>query len=89
MDVNATTENLLKQESHFAFGKNWQVYTAKIGEPKIMQAVADLRHLAECERVGLHGSRLPRNRISMLSALLTKVKSTESWRRHSTVGVIS
>lgn len=38
-------ENLLTQESHFAFGKNWLDYADKIDEPRIEQATQDLRRL--------------------------------------------
>lgn len=39
-------ENLLQQQSHFAFGKNWLDYARKIDEAKIAQAIADLRQLS-------------------------------------------
>lgn len=42
--------NLLKAESHFAFGKNWLDYAAKIDEARIAQAVADLQRLSGRER---------------------------------------
>lgn len=42
--------NLLKAESHFAFGKNWLDYAAKIDEPRIAQAIADLQRLSGRER---------------------------------------
>lgn len=38
-------ENLVSQSSHFAFGKNWRDYANKIDEPRIEQAVSDLRRL--------------------------------------------
>jgi len=44
-------ENLLKQETHFAFGKNWLDYAEKIDEPKIAQAVSDLKRLNQEERL--------------------------------------
>jgi 2-polyprenyl-6-hydroxyphenyl methylase/3-demethylubiquinone-9 3-methyltransferase len=42
---------LLKQETHFAFGKNWLDYAQKIDEPKIAQAMADLQRLNNDERL--------------------------------------
>ena len=33
--------DLLKQETHFVFGKNWMAYALKIDEPKIAQAMDD------------------------------------------------
>ena len=42
--------DLLKAESHFAFGKNWLDYAAKIDEGRIAQAVADLQRLSGRER---------------------------------------
>lgn len=44
-------DNLLDQKSHFAFGKNWLDYAAKIDEPKIARAVSDLQRLAGRERL--------------------------------------
>jgi|SRR5690348_981992 len=44
--IQVNDENLLEQASHFAFGKNWLDYANKIDEPKIEQAVSDLRRLA-------------------------------------------
>ena len=43
--------DLLNQESHFAFGKNWQDFATKIDEHRIEQAVSDLRRLSGCERL--------------------------------------
>ena len=43
-------ENLLDQKSHFAFGKNWIDYAAKIDEAKIAQAMEDLRRLSGSQR---------------------------------------
>jgi len=43
-------ENLLQQQSHFAFGKNWLDYARKIDEAKISQAMADLRQLSGRQR---------------------------------------
>lgn len=43
--------NLLNQKTHFAFGKNWLDYAAKIDERKIVQAVSDLQRLAGSERL--------------------------------------
>lgn len=40
------TENLLRQEAHFAFGKNWLDYAAKIDTHRIDQAVVDLQRLS-------------------------------------------
>lgn len=42
--------DLLTAESHFAFGKNWLDYAAKIDEASIVQAVADLQRLSGRER---------------------------------------
>ena len=42
-------EDLLLQETHFAFGKNWLDYADKIDEARIDQAVADLRRLSGLE----------------------------------------
>jgi 2-polyprenyl-6-hydroxyphenyl methylase/3-demethylubiquinone-9 3-methyltransferase len=42
--------DLLKAESHFAFGKNWLDYAAKIDEPRIAQAIVDLQRLSGRER---------------------------------------
>ena len=42
--------DLLKAESHFAFGRNWLDYAAKIDEARIAQAVADLQRLSGRER---------------------------------------
>ncbi len=41
-----SSEDLLRQESHFAFGKNWLDYAEKIDEGKISQAMEDLRRLS-------------------------------------------
>jgi SAM-dependent methyltransferase len=49
------TENLLEQQTHFAFGKNWLDYAAKIDEERIAQAMADLRRL--CGSDSLAGKR--------------------------------
>ncbi|WHZ20047.1 MAG: hypothetical protein OJF55_002196 [Rhodanobacteraceae bacterium] len=43
-------ENLLQQQSHFAFGKNWQDYARKIDEEKISRAMADLCRLSGRQR---------------------------------------
>lgn len=43
-------ENLLQQQSHFAFGKNWLDYARKIDEAKISQAMVDLRQLSGRQR---------------------------------------
>jgi len=40
-----TSENLLAQETHFAFGKNWADYAGKIDEAAVVQAVTDLQRL--------------------------------------------
>ena len=44
-------ENLLDQETHFAFGKNWQDYAQKIDENRIASAVLDLQRLSGRERL--------------------------------------
>ena len=44
------SENLLQQESHFAFGKNWLDYASKLDEEKISRATADLRRLSGRQR---------------------------------------
>ena len=43
-------ENLLQQQSHFAFGKNWLDYARKIDEGKISQAMSDLCQLSGRQR---------------------------------------
>jgi SAM-dependent methyltransferase len=43
--------NLLEQETHFAFGKNWLDYAEKIDEVKVHQAMADLKRLNGGERL--------------------------------------
>lgn len=40
-----TSENLLAQETHFAFGKNWASYASKIDDAAVVQAVTDLQRL--------------------------------------------
>jgi 2-polyprenyl-6-hydroxyphenyl methylase/3-demethylubiquinone-9 3-methyltransferase len=42
-------EDLLTQETHFEFGKNWLDYAEKIDEQKIAQASVDLQRLAGSE----------------------------------------
>jgi 2-polyprenyl-3-methyl-5-hydroxy-6-metoxy-1,4-benzoquinol methylase len=42
---------LLKQKTHFAFGKNWLDYAQKIDEPRIAQAMKDLQRLNNGERL--------------------------------------
>ncbi len=37
--------DLTNKDSHFAFGKNWLEYADKIDEPRIQQAMSDLRRL--------------------------------------------
>ena len=41
-----TENDLLKADSHFAFGKNWLDYASKIDESRIAQAIADLQRLS-------------------------------------------
>jgi 2-polyprenyl-6-hydroxyphenyl methylase/3-demethylubiquinone-9 3-methyltransferase len=43
--------SLLDQESHFAFGKNWQDFAAKIDESRIEQAISDLSRLSGRNRL--------------------------------------
>lgn len=50
--IIVSTEDLLRQEGHFAFGKNWLDYAEKIDESKVEQAMRDLCRLAERERLG-------------------------------------
>ncbi|MEJ2061218.1 MAG: class I SAM-dependent methyltransferase [Gammaproteobacteria bacterium] len=45
------SEDLTKQESHFAFGENWAAYSEKIGETEINEAVAGLSRLLGGERL--------------------------------------
>lgn len=42
--------NLVKAEFRFAIGENWLDYAAKIDEPRIAQAIADLQRLSGRER---------------------------------------
>jgi len=44
-------DNLLDQQSHFAFGENWLDYARKIDEEKIRQAMDDLRRLSGRQRL--------------------------------------
>ena len=46
-----STENLLDQKTHFAFGKNWLDYAEKIDEEKISHAMDDLRRLSGQQRL--------------------------------------
>ena len=46
-----SAENLLDQKTHFAFGKNWIDYAAKIDEERISQAMEDLRRLSGAQRL--------------------------------------
>ncbi len=41
-----STDDLLHQEGHFSFGKNWLDYAKKIDDEKIAQATDDLRRLS-------------------------------------------
>lgn len=44
-------EDLIRQEAHFAFGKNWASYARSIGRSQIEEAVAGLSRLLEGERL--------------------------------------
>ena len=44
--------DLLRQESHFAFGKNWASYASLVTEAEIAEAVAGLRRLAGDDLAG-------------------------------------
>src|SRR6185312_9828769 len=44
-------DNLLDQQSHFAFGENWLDYARKIDEEKISRATDDLRRLSGRQRL--------------------------------------
>jgi len=44
-------DNLLDQQSHFAFGENWLDYARKIDEEKISRAIDDLRRLSGRQRL--------------------------------------
>jgi 2-polyprenyl-6-hydroxyphenyl methylase/3-demethylubiquinone-9 3-methyltransferase len=44
-------DNLLDQQSHFAFGENWLDYARKIDEEKISRAMDDLRRLSGRQRL--------------------------------------
>lgn len=46
-----TSDDLVKQETHFAFGKNWIDYAHKIDPDRIHQAERDLQRLLGCERL--------------------------------------
>lgn len=46
-----STENLLDQKTHFAFGKNWLDYAEKIDEERISHAMDDLRRLSGQQRL--------------------------------------
>ena len=48
-------EDLTRQETHFAFGKNWASYARSTGRPEIDEAVAGLSRLLGGER--LEGKR--------------------------------
>lgn len=42
---------LLDQDSHFAFGKNWQEFASIIDEQRIEQAISDLRRLSGLDHI--------------------------------------
>jgi len=44
--------NLLDQESHFEFGKNWASYARLVTEAHVQEAVRSLRRLAGGELSG-------------------------------------
>lgn len=46
-----STENLLDQKAHFAFGKNWIDFAEKIDEVVISRAMEDLRRLSGQQRL--------------------------------------
>jgi 2-polyprenyl-6-hydroxyphenyl methylase/3-demethylubiquinone-9 3-methyltransferase len=48
-------KDLTRQDTHFAFGKNWASYARSIGRPQIDEAVAGLSRLLDGER--LEGKR--------------------------------
>lgn len=49
--MKTSFENLTRQETHFAFGKNWASYARSIGRPQIDEAVAGLSRLLGGERL--------------------------------------
>ncbi len=51
--MRVSHEDLLAQETHFAFGKNWLQFAAKVDEARIAQAVEDLQRLSGL--ADLHG----------------------------------
>ena len=53
--MTTSSEDLTRQDTHFAFGKNWASYARSIGRPQIDEAVAGLSRLLGGER--LEGKR--------------------------------
>lgn len=49
--MTTSSEDLTRQDTHFAFGKNWASYARSIGRPQIDEAVAGLSRLLGGERL--------------------------------------